>query len=73
MDSILTQIAVYSALILAVIELAKRIVEVIPGKKDDEIVSMIDGLVRHILDLIAGRNLGQPGDSGSIKPNNPPS
>ena len=68
MDSILAQIAVYSALVLAVIELAKRIVEVIPGKKDDEIVGIIDGLVRHFLDLVAGRNLGQPNDSGSIKP-----
>ena len=68
MDSLLTQIAVYAALALAVIELAKRVAEVVPGKKDDEIVSMIDGLLRHMLDFIAGRNLGNPGDPGSVKP-----
>jgi hypothetical protein len=67
MDSILGQVAMFSALILAVIELAKRVAEVVPGKKDDEIVGIVDGLVRHVLDWIAGRNLGQPGDPGLVK------
>jgi hypothetical protein len=67
MDNILAQIAIYSALILAVIEVAKRVAEVVPGKKDDEIVSLVDGLLRHMLDFIAGRGLGQPNDPGSVK------
>ena len=67
MDNILTQIAVYSALILAVIELAKRAAEVIPGKTDDQIVSALDGLVRSVLDFVEGRNLGKTGDPGAKK------
>ena len=68
MDNILTQIAVYSALILAVIEVAKRAAEVIPGKTDDQIVSAIEGLFRSVLDFVAGRNLGKTGDPGAKKP-----
>jgi hypothetical protein len=68
MDYLLIQIGVYSALILAVIEVAKRVAEVIPGKRDDEIVSAVDGIIRSVLDLLAGRNIGTPGDPGARKP-----
>jgi len=68
MDNFLLQISAYAALILAVIEVAKRAAEVIPGKTDDQIVSAIDGLFRRVLDFIAGRNLGTPGDPGATKP-----
>ena len=41
MEAIIAQIGVYSAIALAAIELAKRIAEVVPGKKDDEVVGMV--------------------------------
>jgi hypothetical protein len=68
MDELLMKIGVYSALVLAVIEVAKRAAEVIPGKRDDQIVSAIDGLFRSVLDLLAGRNIGTPNDPGARKP-----
>jgi hypothetical protein len=60
-------IALYLGIGLVAVELAKRVAEVIPGKKDDEIVSMIDGLLRSIVDFIAGRNLGASNDPAARK------
>lgn len=67
MDNFLVHVGVYSAIILAVVEVAKRVAEVVPGKKDDEIVSVVDGLVRRILDFVAGRSHGKPNDPSLVK------
>ena len=67
MEAIIAQIGVYSAIALAAIELAKRIAEVVPGKKDDEVVGMVESIVRHLIDFVAGRSHGKPNDPSLVK------
>lgn len=57
---------VYAVIVLAAVELAKRIAAVVPGKRDDEIVSVIDGIVRKAIDFLAGKT-GKASDPSLVK------
>ena len=63
---LLTNIAMYSALALAAVELAKRIATLTPGKTDDEIVSKVEKLLRVLIDFAAGQHTDRT-DPGMIK------
>ena len=58
----------YLGVFLVVLELAKRIASLTPGKADDEIVSNIERIVRKLIDFAAGQHTDR-GDPGMIKPN----
>lgn len=64
-------LALYGVAVLAFIEFAKRVAAIVPGKKDDEIVGVIDGVVRKLVDLIAGKT-GRSDDPSLVK-RDPPS
>lgn len=61
-DSLMT----YLLIALAVVEVAKRVTAIIPGVRDDEFVSVIDGLLRKVVDFIAGKT-GKPSDPSLVK------
>ena len=56
----------YGAILLLLIEAAKRIATLTPGKRDDEIVSRIERLVRGAIDFVAGQHTDRS-DPGMIK------
>lgn len=60
------QIGVYLAIGLALVEVARRVAEVIPGKRDDEIVSIVDSVLRKMVDFIAGKH-GNSSDPSLVK------
>ena len=51
---------------LALIEFAKRVCVIVPGKKDDEIVGIIDGILRKAVDFVAGKT-GKASDPSLVK------
>ena len=48
-------------------QVASRIAQLTPGKKDDEITSKIESAVKSVIDFLAG-NHGEPGDTSLRKP-----
>lgn len=60
------QIALYGFIVLALIELARRVVAVIPGKPGSAIIGTVEGLVRNLLDFLAGQH-GDPTDPSLVK------
>ena len=54
------------AIVLASIEVAKRVASVTPGKTDDEIVSKVEKIVRSLIDAFAGQHTDR-NDPGMIK------
>lgn len=56
----------YAVVVLALVELAKRIAAIVPGKRDDEIVSVVDGIVRKAIDFLAGKT-GKASDPSLVK------
>ncbi len=59
-------VAAYLLIVLAVVELAKRVVAVVPGKPYSAEIGVFEGLLRKVLDLVAGKN-GDPADPSLIK------
>lgn len=66
MEEYISQIAIVLGALLVLVDVAKRIAQKTPGKRDDEIVGGIEGALRKALDFIAG-NHGDPGDPGAMK------
>lgn len=60
------QIAMYGLIVLALIELAKRVVAVVPGKPGSAAIGAIESIVRNLLDFLAGKT-GKPSDPSLIK------
>ncbi len=46
---------------LVLFELARRVAQATPGKRDDEVIDRIEGAFRRVIDFLAG-NHGEPGD-----------
>ena len=61
-----SNLMVYLLIALAVVEVAKRVTAIIPGKRDDEIVGTIDKVLRRVVDFIAGKT-GKPSDPSLVK------
>lgn len=59
-------VAAYILVALALVEVAKRVVQIIPGKPYDAQIGVVEGLLRRFLDLVAGKN-GDPADPSLIK------
>lgn len=59
-------VAAYILIILAGVELAKRVVSIIPGKPYSAEIGVFEGLLRRVLDFVAGKN-GDPADPSLIK------
>ena len=57
----------YLGLAWAVVEVAKRVASLTPGKADDEIVNSVERLLRKVIDFMAGQHTDR-GDPGMIKP-----
>lgn len=53
-------------ILLAAVALAQRVAAVIPGKRDDEIVGVVDGLLRKVVDFVGGVPK-DPSDPGLVK------
>jgi len=62
-----SQIETYVMIALAAIALAQRVVQITPGKRDDEIVNNIERIARKLMDFLAGQH-GPSDDPGMIKP-----
>lgn len=60
------QLALYLGIALAAIELAKRVAAAVPGKKDDEIVGIVEGVLRKVVDFVAGKT-GKASDPSLVK------
>ncbi len=56
----------YLLIALAVVEVAKRVAAVVPGKRDDEIIGIIDGILRKAVDFVAGKT-GKASDPSLVK------
>ena len=54
MDS--ANIVTYAAIAWAVIEVAKRVASLTPGKDDDQIVSKVERVLRSLVDALAGNH-----------------
>ena len=67
METIGGDLESYLMIVLAFIELFRRIAQKMKGKKDDEISSKAEKYVRRALDFLAGLH-GEPGDNGAVKP-----
>lgn len=62
----IAKLALYLGIALGVVEVAKRVAALIPGKRDDEIVGVIDGLLRKLVDFVAGKT-GRASDPSLVK------
>ena len=60
-------IEAYLITALALFEAVRRIVQITPGKRDDEIVNNIERAGRKLLDFLAGQH-GAADDPGMVKP-----
>ena len=49
------------AILFLLSQAAGRIAQLVPGKRDDEFTSKIEGILRRVVDFMAG-NHGKPGD-----------
>lgn len=58
--------AAYVLIVLALVELAKRVVAVIPGKPASAQLGAVEGVIRNLLDFLAGKT-GNPSDPSLIK------
>lgn len=56
----------YLLMAFFVIEVAKRIASITPGKEDDEIVSKVERFLRKLVDVFAGQHTDR-NDPGMIK------
>ena len=66
-----SNLEIYALIALAAVELFRRIAQVTPGKKDDEIANKMELWARKLTDFLAG-NHGKPGDTGTMKPETAP-
>ena len=60
------KVVAYLLALLALVELAKRVVAMVPGKPYNTQIGVVEGLLRKALDFIAGKN-GDPADPSLIK------
>jgi hypothetical protein len=56
---------------LALVDLAKRVAEAVPGTKEDRIIGIVDAIGRKLIDFLAGR-YGLPNDPSMVQRTPPP-
>ena len=60
------EVMAYILLALAVVEVARRVAAIVPGRRDDEIVGTVEGLLRRLVDFLGGVPK-DPADPGLVR------